>query len=169
MIFLEGTGFKKIYKNVFSKLSMHKVWNLLRYTIWNFLNQLLNTHKPNIFFKVNIFFICIGDHESTIIPSGYALRNLKGRQKHSDKLIALCIIKCEIEFKTAIRDIGLDPFFLHYHTGKQIKLCTCPQIITDATGWNIFHESKSFLQTRNNINPLYLSELIPYIIQLNLH
>lgn len=50
-------------------------------------------------------------------------------------------MKSETEYKTVIRDIGLDPFFLHYHTGDQIQLyrnyareSKCPQIIIDATG-----------------------------------
>jgi len=32
------------------------------------------------------------------------------------------IMKSEIAFKTIIRDIGLDSFFLHYHTGEKIQL-----------------------------------------------
>lgn len=50
-------------------------------------------------------------------------------------------MKTEIEFKTVINDIGLDPFFVHYHTGEQIHLyrnyareSKYPQIILDATG-----------------------------------
>jgi len=50
-------------------------------------------------------------------------------------------MKTEIEFKTVINDIGLDPFFVHYHTAEQIHLyrnyareSKCPQIIIDATG-----------------------------------
>jgi len=50
-------------------------------------------------------------------------------------------MKTEIEFKTVIHDVGLDPFYVYYHTGEQIHLyrnyaraSKCPQIIIDATG-----------------------------------
>eukprot|EP00102_Acyrthosiphon_pisum_P022436 XP_016659646.1 PREDICTED: uncharacterized protein LOC107883669 [Acyrthosiphon pisum] len=65
------------------------------------------------------------DLEPSIIPTGHALRNFKRRQRlnnerNSNKLKALCMMKTENEFKSVINDIGLDPFFLFYHTGDQI-------------------------------------------------
>ncbi|XP_029342201.1 uncharacterized protein LOC107883669 [Acyrthosiphon pisum] len=61
------------------------------------------------------------DLEPSIIPTGHALRNFKRRQRlnnerNSNKLKALCMMKTENEFKSVINDIGLDPFFLFYHT-----------------------------------------------------
>ena len=51
-------------------------------------------------------------------------------------------MKTEIEFKTVIKDVGLDPFYVYYHTGEQIHLyriyareSKCPQIIIDATDY----------------------------------
>lgn len=50
-------------------------------------------------------------------------------------------MKTEDTFKDEINDIGLDQFFIHYHTGKQIHLyrnyareSKYQQIIIDATG-----------------------------------
>jgi len=52
-----------------------------------------------------------------MIPTGHALRNLKRRQRlynerHSNKLIALCLMKTTNEFKSVINDIGLDQWIL---------------------------------------------------------
>lgn len=84
--------------------------------------------------------------EPSILPSANALRvakskELKLRQRHPDSLTAILLMKLEETYKNSIRDIGIDPFFIHFYTPELIHLyraysksSSCPSLIIDATG-----------------------------------
>ncbi|KAF0741946.1 CCHC-type domain-containing protein, partial [Aphis craccivora] len=113
----------------------------------------------------------MGDYEPAILPTGNALRLQKSKQirankRSDDTLTALTIMKGEDDFKGVIRDIGCDPFFVHYHSSEQIYLyrsyChnnTKPRLVIDATGSVIKKFKKLGFE---NTNVIYLYECVVY-------
>jgi len=83
---------------------------------------------------------------------------MASEKRNADTLIAIAIMKKEDEFKGVIREIGYDPFFLHYTNAEQIemyrKYCShvnYPEIIIDATGSVVKKFSKLGLDKTNDI------------------
>jgi hypothetical protein len=75
-------------------------------------------------------------------------------------------MKSEDDFKNIIHDMGIHPFYVHYHSGEQIhmyrKYCssnTYPQLIIDATGSIIKNFQKFKLE---NTRPIFLYEALIY-------
>lgn len=75
-------------------------------------------------------------------------------------------MKTEINFKEVIRDIGCDPFFIHYCNPEQIHIYRnyCrqnknPQLIIDATGSVVKRFTKFGI---NKTNPIFLYEAVVY-------
>lgn len=87
-----------------------------------------------------------GEPEPAILPTANALRlqkfkQIKAQRRHDDTLTALSLMKREDDFKTIIRDVGCDPFFVDYYSSEQIHLYRSyckhersPKLVIDATG-----------------------------------
>lgn len=63
------------------------------------------------------------------------------KNRHSDVLVALSLMRQEEDYKDTLRNMGIHPFFIHYHSSEQIHLyrnytknVNHPILIIDATG-----------------------------------
>lgn len=90
----------------------------------------------------------------------------RANKRNDDTLTALSIMKGEDDFKEVIRDIGFDPFFVHYHSSEQIHLyrsyCrnrNTPTLIIDATG-SIVKKFKKLCLGKTSV--IYLYECVVY-------
>lgn len=87
-------------------------------------------------------------------------------KRNVDTLTAIVLMKKEDKFKNIIRDVGCDPFFVHYYNPEQIhlyrKYCSSvkyPQIVIDATGSVVKDFMKFGLEKTKNI---FLYEALVY-------
>lgn len=110
-----------------------------------------------------------GDKEPAILPSGNVLRTAlaissKNDQLHEDVVVAIGIMKTMPQFNMTIKDLGYDPFFVHYWSPLEtvmfkdyVKNNKEPTISIDATGGLA---KKPILISKTTCKTVFLYEIV---------